>query len=379
MHFFVFLFIPVYNVERYLAKCLDSVICQTLSDIEIICVEDKSTDNSRVILEEYRQKDPRIRIIWHEKNLGLLMARKSGVMAAQGQYIMFLDSDDKFFPHACETAFAAIEKHNTDAVEFGVRVIDDKDNVIKIVPLEAQNEERLEGHNLLCLWSQGKLKNWTIWNKIYKARLCRKSYNEIESAHITMAEDVYYACVFWYYAQSISMISEELYQYRWGNGISTQHLQGSISLSYFADLLGEKDSYDAIVRFIGTKPDKEDYQDYVKHIHELFLHFTISCWSGGLIKKYRGEGFLLFLRKWGEKHTAEALSWLFDSLNREKEELILEKEELIQDNQRIKAELETVRRLREDLEHDLYDIKNGWSFKLGRFITFIPRKIRELN
>ena len=84
--------IPVYNVEKYLSECLDSVISQTLKDIEIICVNDGSTDNSLQILKEYASKDTRIKII-DKENEGQGYARKVGLDVANGEYILFCDSD----------------------------------------------------------------------------------------------------------------------------------------------------------------------------------------------------------------------------------------------------------------------------------------------
>jgi glycosyltransferase involved in cell wall biosynthesis len=86
--------IPVYNVEGYLSRCLDSVCNQTFSDMEIVCVNDRSPDNCALILSEYAKKDERIKIITHEKNSGLSAARNTGLTAAKGQYIYFIDSDD---------------------------------------------------------------------------------------------------------------------------------------------------------------------------------------------------------------------------------------------------------------------------------------------
>ena len=86
--------IPVYNTEKYLEKCLDSVCNQTLSDIEIICVDDCSTDNSLNILKEYAQKDNRIKLIEFKENKGAAAARNEGIKAATGEYIGFIDSDD---------------------------------------------------------------------------------------------------------------------------------------------------------------------------------------------------------------------------------------------------------------------------------------------
>ena len=86
--------IPVYNVEKYLPKCLDSLINQTLSDIEIICINDCSTDNSLEILEEYASKDERIKIIDLKENQGAAAARNKGLEIAKGEYLGFVDPDD---------------------------------------------------------------------------------------------------------------------------------------------------------------------------------------------------------------------------------------------------------------------------------------------
>lgn len=89
----VSIIIPVFNNEQYLNKCMDSVIHQTLNDIEIICIDDGSTDNSPHILDEYAENDSRIKVI-HKENGGLVSARKTGVQLATGEYVGFVDSDD---------------------------------------------------------------------------------------------------------------------------------------------------------------------------------------------------------------------------------------------------------------------------------------------
>ena len=89
----VSIIVPVYNVEKYLSKCLDSIVNQTLKDIEIICINDGSVDNSQSVLEAYAKKDTRIKVI-NQENLGLSCARNKGIDIAQGEYIGFVDSDD---------------------------------------------------------------------------------------------------------------------------------------------------------------------------------------------------------------------------------------------------------------------------------------------
>lgn len=110
--------IPVYNVERYLRECLDSCINQTLEDIEIISVDDCSPDNSIKILEEYKQKDPRIKIFRHEKNKNLGASRNTGLTNATGEYIWFVDSDDYIDTKACQILYDAIKEFNVDMLCF---------------------------------------------------------------------------------------------------------------------------------------------------------------------------------------------------------------------------------------------------------------------
>lgn len=103
--------IPVYNVEKFLAECLDSVVNQTLRDIEIICVDDESPDNSIYILQEYAAKDERIKII-RQKNQGLGGARNTGLKAAEGECITFLDSDDWLDLDYLEKLYREMKKHD---------------------------------------------------------------------------------------------------------------------------------------------------------------------------------------------------------------------------------------------------------------------------
>lgn len=107
--------VPVYNVEKYLERCLDSIINQTLKDVEIICVNDGSTDNSINILKEYSSQI----IIVNKENGGLSDARNKGLDYASAPYIAFVDSDDWIEETAFEEAYSAIEKYKTDFVCFG--------------------------------------------------------------------------------------------------------------------------------------------------------------------------------------------------------------------------------------------------------------------
>lgn len=109
--------IPVYNVEKFLAECLDSVVAQTFRDIEIICVNDGSTDRSPEILREYAAKDERFRIV-DKENAGVSAARNDGIRMAEGKYILLVDSDDSIAPSLCEKTWETAEREKADMTFF---------------------------------------------------------------------------------------------------------------------------------------------------------------------------------------------------------------------------------------------------------------------
>ena len=109
--------LPVYNVEKYLKQCLDTIVGQTLKEIEILCVDDGSTDDSVQILKEYEQKDHRIKVL-SQKNAGAGAARNLGLRHASGKYLSFLDSDDFFEPDMLETAYEQAERYQAEMVVF---------------------------------------------------------------------------------------------------------------------------------------------------------------------------------------------------------------------------------------------------------------------
>lgn len=116
--------IPVYNTEKYIAKCLDSVIGQTYDDLEIIVVDDGSTDGSYAICLGYEKKDPRI-TVFRQENSGQAVARNSALDNMHGDYVLFVDSDDRILPGTVEKLVSAVKKNNADILQFGIIVDND--------------------------------------------------------------------------------------------------------------------------------------------------------------------------------------------------------------------------------------------------------------
>lgn len=168
--------IPVYNVEKYLSECLESIINQTLKDIEIICVNDCSSDNSSVILDQYKQKDDRIIIINHKNNLGLGEARNSGIKISIGEYISFIDSDDFIEYDFLEQLYNTAKKYNADiASTLNILAVyndrTEKYNYNKIYEWKKDNN-LMEGKSSVSIqnmmYETNEFTNVMSWNKIWK-------------------------------------------------------------------------------------------------------------------------------------------------------------------------------------------------------------------
>lgn len=163
--------IPIYKVEKYLRKCIDSVMAQAYKNIEIILVDDGSPDGCGLICDEYAQKDSRIKVI-HKENGGLSDARNAGLDIASGEYVMFVDSDDYISEKMCDKLYWALTENNADVsvcnflhVDEDGREIAEMNNDMLIEDEVLSGREILE-NRLINNW------HWVIsWNKLYKRTL----------------------------------------------------------------------------------------------------------------------------------------------------------------------------------------------------------------
>jgi glycosyltransferase involved in cell wall biosynthesis len=166
---------PCYNTGEYLHRSLPSCLNQTLQDIEILCVNDGSTDNTAEILQEYASKDSRIKIIT-QKNQGTLLARKRGIENANGEYCMFLDPDDSYELHACNELYSIIKEQDVDILEFNTIIIE-KNNTkttCSSVPYKHQKLHALDALEKI-FEDQKYFRPW-IWIKFFQQVFVKTSF-----------------------------------------------------------------------------------------------------------------------------------------------------------------------------------------------------------
>ncbi|MBQ2116841.1 MAG: glycosyltransferase family 2 protein [Lachnospiraceae bacterium] len=218
--------VPVYNVDKYLEVCIDSIINQTYKNIEIILVDDGSTDKSGRICDEYAKKDDRICVI-HQVNQGLSKARNIGFSASTGVYIAFVDSDDFISPVYIETLYKIILRYNAD---ISVCEYTQEQNDIDTKYLPDNNKEyKKDAVTMLRQW-HGKLKQieTVAWNKLYKREILESMSPEIFPTGKTH-EDVYTSHLFVEKASGIAITNRKLYYYRKrDNSISRKRTKESI-------------------------------------------------------------------------------------------------------------------------------------------------------
>ena len=218
----VSIIIPTFNSEEFLRDTLDSVVNQTLKDIEIIVVDSISHDNTIPIVEEYMLRDSRIKLIKREKEW-VSASRNAGMKKAIGDYIMFLDSDDKFEPNACEIAYNAIIERGSDILIFGdyIELPNKKIEPSWRVRYVQKCEKTGEKVDLLKL-------QMFIWNKIYKRSFLVENGIEMP-ADVKQAEDQVFNFVCEFYTDKYSWIDTPLIVYRQlREGASTTDIKGII-------------------------------------------------------------------------------------------------------------------------------------------------------
>lgn len=207
--------VPVYNVEPYLSYCLTSIVEQTLRDIEIICVNDGSTDHSMEILQAYAKEDDRI-IIINKPNGGLSSARNAALKVAGGEYLLFIDSDDIISTHTCDRLYREVLQKHPDVIVFGANVFPEA--VYK--PDRAWLEWAL---SVNPVYYDKDCINALFWERSSKPYACNKCYRRetLKNNHITFdeqmkfGEDMLFLFTVFSRINSVIYISDKLYQYRY--------------------------------------------------------------------------------------------------------------------------------------------------------------------
>ena len=214
--------IPIYNVEKYLDRCLKSVVGQTYRQLEIILVDDGSPDRCPVMCEEWAQKDKRIRVV-HKQNAGLGMARNTGIDHATGEYICFFDSDDYVVPDALEAAYSLAAQEKADVICYGFSRIDFQGRMVaQFIP---KTEKTVySGSEVQSLFlpelvapnpktGQATNLHMSAWACLYSLERIHAANWRFSSERDIISEDVYSHLRFYMHVTKAAVLSRALYCY----------------------------------------------------------------------------------------------------------------------------------------------------------------------
>ena len=258
--------VPVYNAETYLPKCLDSLTNQTVHDIEIICVNDGSSDNSLSVLKKYQDRDNRI-VIVDKANEGVSRARNDALVVSTGRYIMFVDSDDWLELDTCEKALYAMEKYESDVVMWSyVSENDGSQSYKEIFPEDRvfdREQTQKELHRRFIGILEGELSHpeladalCPVWGKLYKRNLIiDNQIGFIDLSEIGTYEDGMFNLEVFRYVNKVNYLNECLYHYRIDNLLSVT--------SGYRDKLFEQwqNLFDMMNRYISENDLDQKYID----------------------------------------------------------------------------------------------------------------------
>lgn len=282
--------LPIYNVEKYLDRCINSVVNQSYTNLEILLIDDGSPDNCPSICDSWADKDSRIRVI-HKENQGLGMARNTGIDNANGKYICFFDSDDYIDKCTIEKAVTILDKDNSDIIVFGINFVDNDNNVTNSYPPATdcflyKGEAVLNDFFVKYIAPTVNKKGRTFYMSpclmLYSLELIKKINWHFVSEREIISEDVFSQLLLFKYVNSVSVLPEALYYYC-NNG-------ASLSRKYLPD------RYDKIKHFYLESLkvcEKLEYSDTIKHcIAKPYLGFTVSALKQEVAfgnKKYRKQ------------------------------------------------------------------------------------------
>lgn len=262
--------IPVRNEEKRLPRCLQSILAQSFQDWEAICIDDGSRDGTADVLQKFVDDDKRIRGSAFTRHLGTVLARKLALMDARGDYVMFADADDEFLPGAFANAVRLIEDAGVDILQFAVDITasDDMD-VSGFKQIFRHREIQSAGSNILYDCFVNRRFQHNLWNKIYRADVCRKAVENMPDIRLQHYTDQYLTFFLLYFAESFRSVKDgPFYRYHMGGGVSTKRPDAE----QFKELCEASGIFPRLEKFLR---DRNQYETHVSVLEA--MRNTLCC------------------------------------------------------------------------------------------------------
>ena len=339
--------VPIYNVEKYLAECVDSILGQTFQDMEIILVDDGSLDASGQMADDYAARDKRVKVI-HKENGGQSSARNAGMKIARGEYIYFCDSDDYISLDAIEILYETATKNDLDMVLFNADSFLDKDDAEnKALKRKAEWYKRYyerkvdygggikKGTELFAEMSASNEYRAAVWFQFIKREYCEGKHLRFYEGIIY--EDNLYSLEALLLASRVMFVHKTLFHRRVRAGSTMT------SRETFKNFYGYFVVYCEAIRFVSNHA----LEDCVRKEAEKIINCVYKGNASRIWKNLAKNDKIGF-----RERLPMLQRILFDDLAGDEK----------QENRKLKKELR--------------DIRHGYSFRIGRIVTWLPRKLR---
>ncbi len=360
--------IAAYNVEKYIEQCLNSLFSQTLDNIEVICVNDGSTDHTGEILKKYREKEKRLVTVFQD-NQGAGTARNAGLNIAKGQYLSFLDGDDFFDRTLLEKCVNIMEKEKSDIVVYSANRWNMKtekaepfpDNILSdsIPTIRPFHPSEIREHIF------DAFKSWA-WNKMFRTSFIREK--RIFFQEVSRTNDMAFVFSALIQASSISVINESLLWYRVGMDNNLQATNSKDPMAFW-------DAY------IETKRRMTEINLYHEYEHSFLNYILRGClYNMDAMNNTDARLFVCYLLRYeGEKRFGfcnHPKEYYTDQNMYEKYVNLLQQESILTNETEIK-----ISALQEEiliLKNQINTLQNSNAYKTGRLLMFVPHQIRMM-
>ena len=298
---FVSILVPVYSAEKYLRRCLDSILHQNFEDMEVILVNDASPDGSLSIMEEYAAKDSRFKIIQHDRNYGRVKARNTGINAAAGTYITFCDDDDELVPGFLQSACQYMHDKDYDVIHYGTSIAETKSLRIKgfFELYRLPHKTVLRDKMIFKTYFLDNRIRCNLWGNLFKTGLVRKHQPQ-NVPHCTN-EDFLRMTYLLYYAKTFIHLRQRGYCYHYGSGAFGQK---RYTLDQFQQFVNGIETYRELASFFQQVSLPPVYHEALEAKKRENCLYTLEILSR-LPNDQQEQGMTLLFDAWGKEEISK--------------------------------------------------------------------------
>lgn len=257
----VSIIIPAYNDEDWISAAIESCLGQTLTDIEVVCVDDGSTDRTRAVIDDYRARDSRVRYVASGVNGSALQARRLGVQAATAPFVTFLDGDDELSPTVVKTAYRLATESGADVVGFGVEFVmpEGARTPAFAKDIQPQHAELLGTDIVTTLFPAGKHAHGHVWGYLFATELLHGAYAGISAdAYVPRANDLPISFLALARAQKYVSTKDRGYRYFFRRGTSGHQVEKLADFEFYLGAVESVEMIDQQVRELATESSNSD-------------------------------------------------------------------------------------------------------------------------